>query len=226
MSAAGVSSRYGRVKEDEMNDQLISAVDRRRFLTRVMPACSLACLSAGNRAAFAANGGGESTTEGLHKFDVPTGLKMTSRERVTQENDSFIRFIKTLQSEMDDGELIRLLNIFSAGYGRDVGTQQAKASPDTSFTTFTNTFRPPNYGDSLTLEIAEDTDKVFQLEVTECVWAKVFRDAGLGGEIGHAAVCNMDYHWPQAFNKNFKMERTKTLMRGDERCNHRYLDTT
>jgi len=62
--------------------------------------------------------------------------------------------------------------------------------------------------------------------VTECLLATVFREAGLGGEIGHATVCNMDYAWPQAFNKSFKMERTKTLMQGDKICNHRYIDTT
>jgi len=57
------------------------------------------------------------------------------------------------------------------------------------------------------------------------VWAKVFRDAGLGGEIGHAALCNMDYHWPPSFNEHIKMERSKTLMQGDDHCNHRYIDT-
>jgi hypothetical protein len=47
----------------------------------------------------------------------------------------------------------------------------------------------------------------------------------MGGEIGHAALCNMDYYWPPAFNKDFKMERTKTLMQGHDCCDHRYIDT-
>ncbi len=50
--------------------------------------------------------------------------------------------------------------------------------------------------------------------------------ADLGGEVGHAAVCNMDYYWPPAFNKSFKMERDKTLLQGHDHCNHRYLDTS
>ena len=61
--------------------------------------------------------------------------------------------------------------------------------------------------------------------VTECVWAATYRDAGLGGEIGHAAVCHMDYSWPPAFNSSIKMERSKTLMQGHECCNHRYIWT-
>ena len=46
------------------------------------------------------------------------------------------------------------------------------------------------------------------------------------GEIGHAAVCNMDYYWPPAFNPDLIMERDKTLMQGHDHCNHRYIDTT
>ena len=64
---------------------------------------------------------------------------------------------------------------------------------------------------------------MFELRVTECLWAAVFKDAGLDGEIGHAAVCNMDYYWPTAFNPNISMERDQTLMQGFDCCNHRYL---
>jgi hypothetical protein len=53
----------------------------------------------------------------------------------------------------------------------------------------------------------------------------VFRDFGMVGELGLAALCNMDYHWPTAFNRNFKMQRDRTLMQGHDHCNHRYLDT-
>jgi len=209
-----------------MTGQLVNIVDRRRFLTQVMPACSLACLWAG------ASGADEKAPQAVgkenerHKFEVEKEVKMSSLQRVTQENEAFIEFIKTLQTELEEDELIRLLEKYSAEYGRRVGKLQASRTPDTSFQTYVSFFRPPRYADSLTHEIVEDGDKVFEIRVTECVWAKVFRDAGLGGPIGHAAVCNMDYSWPTAFNENFKMERDKTLMRGDAYCNHRYLDTT
>jgi len=84
-------------------------------------------------------------------------------------------------------------------------------------------FRPPRYANSLTHEVVEDTANAFELRVTECLWATVFREAGLDGEIGHAAVCNMDYTWPKAFSANIKMERNRTLMQGHDHCNHRYL---
>lgn len=208
-----------------MTEQLMNALDRRRFLIHVVPACSLGCLCAGGVMGEDSAGSKPAGGGGQHKFDVEFETTTSTLKRVTEQNRYYIDFIKTLQSEMAEEELIRLLDIHSAEWGRRVGKQHAEASPDTTFASFVANFRPPNYDRTLTMEITEDSDTVFALRVTECVWAKVFRDAGLGGEIGHAALCNMDFTWPRAFNPDFKMVRTKTLMQGDDHCNHRYMDT-
>jgi len=143
-----------------MTGQLVNIVDRRRFLTQVMPACSLACLWAG------ASGADEKAPQAVgkenerHKFEVEEEVKMSSLQRVTQQNEAFIEFIKTLQTELEEDELIRLLEKYSAGYGRRVGKLQASRSPDTTFQTYVSYFRPPRYADSLTHEVVEDTDKL------------------------------------------------------------------
>jgi hypothetical protein len=208
-----------------MNGQLVTGFDRRRFLVHVMPACSLACLCAGGVGAEEAAEPGTPRSDSQHKFEVEFEEKTSVLKRTTEQNRYYIEFIKTLRSELEEDELIRLLDIHTAGWGQRIGKRQAASAPDTGFQSFVANFRPPNYDQTLTLEIVEDTDKAFGLRVTECVWAKVFRDAGLGGAIGHAAICNMDYFWPPAFNASFKMERSKTLMQGDDHCNHRYIDT-
>jgi len=199
-------------------------IDRRGLLTRAVPACA-ACLGLGRFPGLAALGESQAPQD-QHKFDVPHDISLSSRQRTQMANSGLIQFVRVIKSEIGEPELVRLLNVMSADLGRQVGARQAQNSPDTSFQTFVRVFRPPNYADTLTHEVVEDTEKVFALKVTECVWAEVMRSAGLGGDIGHAAVCNMDYYWPQAFNPNFKMERTKTLMQGDDICNHRYMDTT
>jgi hypothetical protein len=213
-------------KEETMTEQDLSAVDRRHLITKVVPACSLACLWAGLAQADDKAKQEKPADEGKHKFDVEFEQKTTMLQQISRQNRTFIEFIKTLQDELDEKEVLRLLNINSANVGKRIGSRQAENSPDQKFRTFTETFRGPQMERFLTMEITEDTDKVFEIRATECIWAKVFRDAGLGGEIGHAAVCNMDYYWPTAFNPDFKMERTKTLMQGDDCCNHRYIDTT
>lgn len=202
-----------------------NTVGRRELLTRTVPACALACLGLGRFPGLAALAQ-TPAQQNQHRFDVPQEISLSSRQRTRMTYRGLIQFIQVLRGELGESELVRLLNLMSAEVGKQVGTRQAQNSPDTSFQTFVEVFRPPNFENSLTHKVVEDTEKVFGLEVTECVSAEVMRGAGLDGEIGHAAVCNMDYFWPPAFNPNFKMERTKTLMQGDDICNHRYIDTT
>lgn len=200
-------------------------IGRRELLTRTVPACAVACLGLGRFPGLASLSQTR-TQQDQHKFDVPREIALSSRQRAQMTFRGLIQLIQVLKSELGEPELVRLLDLTSAEFGRQIGARQAQNSPDTAFQTFVQVFRPPNFADSLTHEVVEDTEKVFALKVTECVSAEVMRSAGLGGAIGHAAVCNMDYFWPPAFNPNFKLERTKTLMQGDDICNHRYIDTT
>jgi hypothetical protein len=202
-----------------------NTIDRRELLTRTVPACAAACLGLGALPGLASLGRTR-TPQGQHKFDVPEDVSLSVRQDVQRRNSGLIEFVHVLRNELPETELIRLLNLMSANLGRRAGARQAQSSPDRSFQTFVQVFRPPSLADILTHEVAEDTEKVFGVKVTECVLAEVLQSAGLGGEIGHAAVCNMDYYWPTAFNPDFKMERTKTLMQGHDMCNHRYIDTT
>jgi hypothetical protein len=209
-----------------MTTQRENGFDRRSFMTHLVPACSLAYLAPSSLLAYAAGQEETPVDPAVHKFDVKSSVELSSRQRIAMESRKLIEFIKFLQQEIDSKELLRLLNLYSAEVGRQIAARQVKNSPDTSFQSFVSTFRPPRFANLLTHEIVVDTEKVFELRVTECIWASVFREAGLDGEIGHAAFCNMDYYWPPAFNPSFKMERNKTLMQGHEYCNHRYIDTT
>jgi hypothetical protein len=201
-------------------------LDRREFLTRTMPVCAMACLGLGNVSILSAMANQDQDQENKHKFDTDWDQVLTQRQLVSLQYRNLIQFIRVLQTQMDDKELIEYLKHFSAKAGIQVGERQLAAASDNSFQSFVSVFRPPNYKNTLTHEIVQDTEKVFELKVTECLWAAVFREAGLGGELGYATICNMDYHWPNAFNPDFKMERSKTLMQGDDHCNHKYIDTT
>ena len=201
-----------------------NTIDRRSLLTRTAPACAVACLGLGKFPSIAALAA-KPVDQTQHKFDVPEEITMTPRQRGQMMARGSIEMIGVIREEHGDAETVRLLNLFSAERGRQTGARQAARSPQRDFQSFVQIFRSPEMESSLTLDIVEDTEKVFALEVRECLWAEVFKSAGLEGEIGHAAVCNMDYYWPPAFNPAFKMERDKTLMQGHDICNHRYIDT-
>lgn len=199
-------------------------LNRRELLTRTAPACALGCLGLWKVPdALTASAALYAQEQEVHKFDQPQDAQLTPRAVTRLQNSELMNFIRNVREAIGDDELIRLLKIHSTEVGRQAGERQKANSPDTEFQTFVATFRPPRYANSLTHEIVEDTEDVFELRVTECLWAAVFKEAGLDGDIGHAAVCHMDYTWPKAFNANFRMERDKTLMQGHDHCNHRYL---
>jgi hypothetical protein len=200
------------------------SIGRRDLLVQTVPACAMACLGLGRVPGLAAALSDPAYQE-THKFDVKTDRPVSMKDLAQMSNRSLFGFINTLREEMDEQEVIRLLNVNSDKIGRQQGEAQAASLPDTSFKTFVAQFRPPAYAEALTHEVVKDTEDVFELSVTECIWATVFREAGMAGEIGHAAVCNMDYSWPTAFNPALRMERTKTLMQGHDCCNHRYINT-
>ena len=205
-----------------MNPEPLMIMNRRELLTRTAPMCALACLGLRNTAGVLASEI-QDVDQDVHKYDVVRDAKLSVRSSTQMQYSKFFEFITTLKSEIGDTELIRLLNIYSTGVGQRAGEGQVQQFPDTDFKTFVAQFRPPRYANPLTHEVVEDTENAFEIKVTECIWASVFKEAGLDGEIGHAAVCNMDYAWPKAFSANIKMERDRTLMQGHDYCNHRYI---
>ena len=69
-------------------------------------------------------------------------------------------------------------------------------------------------------EIIEEKVDSVKFRFTNCPWANAFRAIGKP-EIGKF-FCDADGPLAAAFNKNIKFEITKTLMEGDEYCNHHY----
>ena len=201
-----------------------SSIGRRELLVRTVPACAAACLGLARIPGLAGAVTGLPCQE-VHKFDVKTDRQISSRELTELGSRGMMPVIRAMRKELGDPETIRVLNVSSEEIGRESGERQAQSVPDTSFENFVSVFRRMVSGNSLTGEVVGDTDRVFELKVTECLWPEVFQKAGLAGDMGHAAVCNMDYSWPPAFNSDFKMERSKTLMQGHDCCNHRYLNT-
>jgi hypothetical protein len=84
-----------------MTEQLVNIVDRRRFLTQVMPACSLACLWAGAVGGAGAASPDATNDDEQHKFDVEAEMKMSPSQRVSFQNGNFIAFNKNFKMERD-----------------------------------------------------------------------------------------------------------------------------
>lgn len=104
------------------------------------------------------------------------------------------------------------------------GQNTARRLARNDFAAYADLVREPsNFGThALTVEIVEDAPQALEVRVSECLWAKTFRELG-AADIGYALICHRDYADCQGFNPGITMIRTKTLMQGDSYCNHRFV---
>ena len=80
----------------------------------------------------------------------------------------------------------------------------------------------PLFQHALVYEVVEDSEHAFEFRISQCLWAKVFRDDD-AADIGYACICHPDFAVASGFNPKLKLIRTKTLMQGHDCCNHRYV---
>ena len=73
----------------------------------------------------------------------------------------------------------------------------------------------------LEYEVLEDSDGKFAVKITKCKYADFYIEKGEQG-IGYVMHCALDFGETEAFSSDIILKRTKTLMQGDNYCNHCY----
>ena len=198
-------------------------LSRRNLITRIFPACTAACILPGKIPGLFELEKNEIFQQAQHKFDVETTL--TFRQLFQRMYFNTIVFGKLLKEEFGNEKAIELIKKLIYKGMIENGKRYAQTTENNSLQTFVKMFKDPNrFKNHLTKKIVEDTEKTFELKVTECIWADIFLKQN-AGDIGFAWVCYGDYALPQGFNPKIKMVRDKTLMEGDTYCNHRYIWT-
>jgi len=75
--------------------------------------------------------------------------------------------------------------------------------------------------DAIKYEITEQSEKVFEMKVTECIMARLFKEMN-ANQIGYALECHASDAAVKAFNPNAKCIKSKNMMIGDPYCVERY----
>jgi predicted hydrocarbon binding protein len=71
----------------------------------------------------------------------------------------------------------------------------------------------------LDVERVGTSEREVVLKVTECAWARYFRERH--PQVGYLMACSTDEVAYRAFNKRLRMQRTSTLMEGGKVCDFR-----
>ena len=205
-----------------MKESEVINTGRRNFITKIVPACSLLC--AGGLSALPGFRPKDLATyfQEKHKFDKEFPKKLTYREYLTASTIPLVGFVRNLEGEVGKAKAMELLKAISDKSLLKRGQWQVQKAPDNSLQSYVAQFKQEDNKNWATFDIIEDNDKVFEMKITECLYATVYKDLK-ATDIGLIAVCQADYPWVEGFNPSIKLIRDKTLMEGHDCCNHRYV---
>ncbi len=160
-----------------------------------------------------------------HKFDKPMSRTLTYRERFEIEHAShFIPFLKTLAQEIGREKVIENLLKLSLQEAEEYAAHVVKAKGKNDLTVFKEDYNPtaPGFSDVMTIEVIEDTETVYEIKITECLWADVYQKAD-AADFGYAAVCAGDVPYARCINPDIDLELEGTIMEGKPFCSLRYF---
>ena len=76
-------------------------------------------------------------------------------------------------------------------------------------------------GDSLDYEVIKQTPDAFEINVTECRYAKFYKEIG-APELGFLLTCAGDFTFAEGFGADVQVTRTQTIMQGASHCDFQY----
>ena len=76
-------------------------------------------------------------------------------------------------------------------------------------------------GDALEYEVVKKTPDAFEVNVTECRYAKFYNKIG-APELGFLLTCSADFSHAKGFGADVQLTRTQTIMQGASHCDFRY----
>jgi len=190
--------------------------NRRLFLTKSIPACAFACL--GLSRLCAANSKSESNQEIVpdHKFNRK--VDWTFEQAYRWRNSLIVDRMNRISNYLGREKLIDALKKSTEEYYSSIETYK----PENTLQNFVKPFfEDEDYKTILTTEVIENREDFVSLKIRECLNAKIFRELN-AADIGYATLCQGDEAWVRAYNPNIRFNRTKTLMEGDDYCDHCY----
>jgi hypothetical protein len=196
-------------------------INRRSFVKGVLPLCAAGCLALkGQPLGAQTTPKEEPKASPGHKFDRAMKHPLSYRQFMTVEYAyHFIPFLRILEKEIGPDKVITALKKFTLWESETGAKETVKARGKNDLSIFKDDYNPRT--PQLTTEVLEDSEKVWDIKITECLWAKVWIDAG-AADLGVAAVCAGDSPYAGFINPKIKMDLEGTLMEGKPYCILRY----
>ncbi|UCE54311.1 MAG: L-2-amino-thiazoline-4-carboxylic acid hydrolase [Desulfobacterales bacterium] len=149
-----------------------------------------------------------------HKFQ--NYFSQTYEDAFRWKFDYYINIMKRFSDYLGMDKLLELIKRAVEENNKRIATD----NPKHTLSKFVE-YGKEAYKNMMVYEVIEESDEVFEMKVTECLWAKTFRDKK-ATDIGYATICHGDFTEAGAYHPKLRLKRTKTLMQGHDCCNHRW----
>ena len=143
-------------------------------------------------------------------------------EQVKIQAQILVPLVKALQAELGEeraNEIVRkalgpLYRKYGEKWWRSQGERNLGEKVASAFEMFAA-------GDALEYEVIKQASDAFELNVTECQYAKFYKEIG-APELGLLLTCSADFDHAAGFGADVQLTRTQTIMQGASHCDFRY----
>ena len=145
-------------------------------------------------------------------------------EQVKIQAQVLVPLVKALQAELGDERANTIVRKALGDLYRKYGekwwrTQGARNLGEKIASAFADTFAA---GNALDYEVVKQTPDAFEVNVTECRYAKFYKEIG-APELGFLLTCSADFSMTEGFGADVQLTRTQTIMQGASHCDFRYI---
>ena len=143
-------------------------------------------------------------------------------EQVKIQAKVLVPLVRTLQAELGEEQANAIVRRRSETCTASTARSGGKLrEPATSGTGLGSAFEMYASGDAMHYEVVKQAPDAFELNVTECRYAKFYKEIG-APELGFLLTCSADFPMAEGFGAEVQLTRTQTIMQGASHCDFRY----
>ena len=163
------------------------------------------------------------TNESISPSTIPDTLNARIGVLTRRETEARILapIIDALGATFGRDEVIDVVRQTIIRVAQEQGGQLAEQMGGDSMAHFADSLQYWTQGGALETDVLEQSDEVFNFNVTRCRYAELYRALGIP-ELGAVLSCNRDFALIEGFNGEVELERTQTIMGGATHCDFRY----
>ena len=129
--------------------------------------------------------------------------------------------VEAFASEFGREKVLKVLSATIVGIARQQGEQLRRAMGGDAISHFADSMAAWKRDNALEIEVLEQSEAVFNFNVTRCRYADMYRDLGIP-ELGAVLSCDRDFALVEGFNPRITLSRSQTIMTGAPCCDFRY----